>query len=352
MTFIPGLQLSERFFHEVVKDLMDAYSPGLRYSAGLLGYGSDVLGFDNETSTDHNWGPRLTLFLENDQLAPDVHLFLRRNLPKEFCGYPTNFTPKGADHTQHMTEATGAEVNHLIEVHGLESYFRSVLGRAVESMESLDWLRIPEQVLLEITGGKIFHDGLERLAWYRDKLSYYPPDVRTLRLAAYWDCIANEEAFVGRAIEMGDRIGLRLLIGRLVTWLMKICFIICERYCPYSKWLSLRFGELGLPHIIKSIDEVLADTDVESAGERVASLSLAVLRLQNESGDYPVIDNGVQHYYGRPYKVIMAGEIVDRLRGSIQDQRLRKVDLAPVALDGKVVSLDFTDSDVMERIVV
>jgi hypothetical protein len=351
MKFIPGLELSERFYHEVVKELIDKYSASLRYSAGLLGYGSDVLGFDTETSTDHNWGPRLTLFLENEQLVPELGIHLRKNLPREFCGYSTNFSPKGADGTQRMTSASGNEINHLIEVRGLESYFCSALGRNLEAMANPDWLRVPEQILLEVTAGKVFHDGLGRLASYRERLSYYPSDVRTLRVAAYWDCIANEEAFLGRAIEMDDMTGLRLLIGRLVTWLMKICFAIRKRYCPYSKWLSLSFQDLGLTDIGKSIDKLLAFADAPSIAERMATLCLDVLRLQNESGDYPVVARTVQDYYGRPYEVIMAGDIVDQLRGSIEDERMRGLDLLPVALDGKVVSLDFTDSNIMERII-
>ncbi|HEU0299458.1 MAG TPA: hypothetical protein VFR37_08395, partial [Longimicrobium sp.] len=61
--FIPGLELSRLFFVEAVRPLLDAAFPGLRYAAGLLGSGSDVLGFDTEMSRDHDWGPRVDLFL-------------------------------------------------------------------------------------------------------------------------------------------------------------------------------------------------------------------------------------------------------------------------------------------------
>lgn len=49
--FIPGLNLSEYFYKYAVKPILEAQFSGLRYSAALIGYGSDVLGFDNSVST-------------------------------------------------------------------------------------------------------------------------------------------------------------------------------------------------------------------------------------------------------------------------------------------------------------
>ena len=37
--FIPGLELSRRFFVQAVEPLLQSYYPGLRYSAGLIGPG-------------------------------------------------------------------------------------------------------------------------------------------------------------------------------------------------------------------------------------------------------------------------------------------------------------------------
>ena len=66
--FIKGRALSEGFFFDAAKPLLDAHFPDLVYSAGLLGFGSDVLGYDDSTSTDHMWGPRFYLFLRGDDL--------------------------------------------------------------------------------------------------------------------------------------------------------------------------------------------------------------------------------------------------------------------------------------------
>ena len=57
-TFIPGRELCRGFFEEAARPILRERFPDLAYTAGLLGYGSDVLGYDDVVSTDHMWGPR------------------------------------------------------------------------------------------------------------------------------------------------------------------------------------------------------------------------------------------------------------------------------------------------------
>ena len=58
--FLPGRELARAFYEEVVAGLVG----DIPHSAGFLGYGSDVLGYDTERSTDHGWGPRLQIFTD------------------------------------------------------------------------------------------------------------------------------------------------------------------------------------------------------------------------------------------------------------------------------------------------
>lgn len=92
--FIKGMELCENFFHDCAKPIIDNNSPDLEYSAGLIGYGSDVLGYDDAVSTDHMWGPRFYLFLDKANLAERDKIFqiLSENLPCTYKGYSVNFT--------------------------------------------------------------------------------------------------------------------------------------------------------------------------------------------------------------------------------------------------------------------
>src|SRR5262245_58589385 len=93
--FIPGIQLNRLFYHAAVAPILASAFPDLRYSAALIGYGSDVLGYDSERSIDHEWGPRLVVFLsdqDRETLGGAIDDVLSTQLAGEFRGYPTNFT--------------------------------------------------------------------------------------------------------------------------------------------------------------------------------------------------------------------------------------------------------------------
>ena len=83
-TSFQGRALARSFYDEVVGPIVGA-AP---HAAALLGYGSDVLGFDTERSTDHGWGPRLQV-LADDHDPADIDALrraLHEQLPESTAG--------------------------------------------------------------------------------------------------------------------------------------------------------------------------------------------------------------------------------------------------------------------------
>lgn len=72
--FISGLKLSG-LFHKVVKPVLEGEFPSLKYSVGLIGSGSEVLGFDTPQSVDHHRGPRMLLFLSEGDYKRALYVF-------------------------------------------------------------------------------------------------------------------------------------------------------------------------------------------------------------------------------------------------------------------------------------
>jgi len=317
--FIPGLRLCEAFYVEAVRPLLDEAFPRLRYAAARPGPGSEVLGFDTQRSVDHDWGPRLELFLASQDLSRyqgKISKLLATRLPKRFRGWPTNFEPP--DGRVRVMTPTDGPVAHRVVVTEVGAWCGEQLGcDPRDGVTTLDWLATPGQRLAEVTGGAVFHDGIGELSLVRERLAFYPDDVWRYVLACQWTRIGEEEAFVGRAAEAGDERGGRVLAARLVRELMRLCLLLGRRYPPYSKWLGTAFAALAqTADIAADIAAALDGDDVQAA--LCTAYELAG-QWQNRLGLAEPVESTRRPFFDRPYPVIDAGRFASALRRSIDD---------------------------------
>lgn len=319
---MPGLQLCSAFYADAVRPLLEEAYPGLRYAAGRLGQGSEVLGFDTGRSVDHDWGPRLELFLAADDVAQygeQISTMLAERLPKQFRGWPTHFEPPDA-RVRVMTPTDGP-VAHRVTLTDIGAWCDQQLGfDPRQGVTVLDWLATPGQRLAEVTGGAVFHDGIGELTAVRDRLRWYPRDVWRYVLACQWMRIAEEEAFVGRTAEAGDERGSRVVAARLVREVMRLCLLLARRFPPYSKWLGTGFAALpGVAGTAASLDEALhADTGAARQAALCAAYEAAG-EWQNRLGIASRVDATRRLFFDRPYQVIEAGRFADALLAGIDD---------------------------------
>ena len=84
--FIKCLDLCESFFNEYILPFMQQHYPDLKFSAGLMTAGSQILGYDDTVSTDHGWGAGSMLFLSDDEfhLSDKLAEAFEKNLPSEY----------------------------------------------------------------------------------------------------------------------------------------------------------------------------------------------------------------------------------------------------------------------------
>ena len=266
LPFISGLELNRAYYEEAVRPILAEYAPDLDYSTALIGYGSDVLGYDTAISTDHEWGPRLLLFLDETTYATranEISERLSAALPTVFRGYSTGFSARDTEGVRLMEPATPGAVRHHIDFHTIRRFFSQEFGvDPAAPLCAVDWLLMPQQRLLGVTSGAVFHDGLQALAPLREKLAFYPRDVWLYLLAAQWTRISQEEAFVGRCGDLGDELGSQVIAARLVRDLMRLCFLMERRYAPYSKWRGAAFARLECaPRLQPVLYEVLSASD-------------------------------------------------------------------------------------------
>lgn len=323
--FVPGLELCRVLYVEAVRPLLDEVFPGLRHAAARVGAGSEVLGFDTARSTDHDWGPRLEVFLspaDVDRVGGEVSELLSRRLPKRVLGWPTHFEPPDA-RVRVMADTDGP-VAHRVVVADVGRWSAGLLGfDGLGVPSALDWLATPAQVLAEVTGGAVYHDGVGELTALRARLGWYPDDVWRYVLACQWARIGQEEPFVGRAAEAGDELGSRVAAARLARDVMRLCLLLARRYPPYGKWLGRAFGQVPRAAVVGvALRAALA---AERAGPRQDALCdayEAVGAWQNSLGLAEVVDARRRPFHDRPFPVIGAERFAGALTARIGDRWL------------------------------
>ncbi|WP_350275277.1 DUF4037 domain-containing protein [Kribbella sp. HUAS MG21] len=285
-----GLELCRRFYDEVVRHVVD-----VPHSAALLGRGSEVLGYDDEMSTDHNGEARVVLFVR-----PGV--VVRPEVPERFEGRPT-----------------------LVEVHTVREFFQSRLGFDPEAALTVgDWLTFPEQHLLMMTAGAVFHDELG-VQDVRDRLAYYPDDVwRYLMIAAWWR-VHPEVNLAGRAGYVGDELGSAVIGAQLVQDLMRLGFLLERQYAPYSKWFGTAFSRLSSgPALTPLLQDVLRASSWQQREEALMAAYRAVGELHNRLGITAPVELGVERMWGRPFRVVW-GDFPGALSATIRDPGVRRI---------------------------
>jgi hypothetical protein len=322
--FLPGLALAAATYHEAVRPVLGTAFPGLPYSAALLGPGSEVLGYDTGRSTDHDWGPRLLVFLrpaDARRHARELTEVLAARMPASVRGWSTNFSRRVPGQSQWLLPAGAGPVNHRVEVLDLDTWLAARLGvDPRRGMGARDWLAIPTQVLLEVTAGAVFHDGLDQLAALRAALAWYPDDVWRYLLACQWRRIAQDEAFPGRCAEIGDDLGSRVVTARLVRELMRLALLLARRYPPYNKWLGTAFAGIPSAQALQPLlAAALAATDWPQREDALCAAYEQLARAHNDLGLADRVDPAVRPFHDRPFRVLAADRLADGMRAAIRD---------------------------------
>ena len=187
MKFTPSLELSRMLFQEQIALIMAREFPDLAYVAATFGMCSEILGLDDDVSMNHEWGPRVTVFLTEEDFArhaTDMMPVFRELLPNEFKGFNMMWRQPGVD--VHDTTET---ILYHVSVRTVAASLKFYGGITSLPLGEMDWLRVSEQHLLEFTSGIVYRDDIGELTRARESLRYYPDNVLRFLLMHEWYAI-------------------------------------------------------------------------------------------------------------------------------------------------------------------
>jgi hypothetical protein len=307
-----GGRLAREYYENVVGPLVDTRWPGVTRAAGRLGSGSDVLGYDDDMSRDHDWGLRLTLLVDAE-IAPAVDAHLEAHLPDSFRGHPTRFATTWRP-----------EPHHQVEVGDPDGFVVSRLGIAPPGDDDLvGWLTLTGQSVLEITAGDLFLETDGRISAARDRLAWYPDDLWRYVIAADWSRIGQELPFVGRTAVIGDDLGSRVIAARIVRSAMHLGFLLERAWPPYPKWSGTAFARL--PRVSVAAGHLTRAMHAEVWDERESALieALEVLLTTQRSLGFDGPEHATEQFYDRPFRGLSA--IPEAVMGAVNSPAVSRL---------------------------
>jgi uncharacterized protein DUF4037 len=333
-TFVPGRALSRAFYQEILSPAI-----GVPHAAGLLGTGSDVLGYDTARSVDHDWGPRAVIFVP-EKNVPEVTRRVAAALPTHFRGWPVNI---GRD---------GVPFRPQIDVGVLSTWTSERLGvdPLAAELTPADWLAMPQQRILEVVSGAVFHDDIGRLTELRSLLGWYPDDVWWWMLACQWGRLAEEESFVQRTAEVGDDTGSAVVTARLVRDAMRLALLVARRYAPYQKWFGTAFSRLDDPEGLgRQLASALSGTSLREREDALGAAYQILAGRFNALADDLDVDATLRPFHDRPARILGASRFAEAALAHVTDPNLQGIPLVG-SIDQVVDNVEvLTASDLVRK---
>ena len=258
-----GLELAREFYRDTARAAIAEEFPdyAARIAVGLAGPGSECFGYDDAISQDHDFVPRLCLWLTEEDAKE-----IGGKLQARYEAWTASF----AAVTEQARDRSG--------VISIPDYYRRFTGCPGVPADAIGWLRIPEHLLATATNGEVFRDDLGAFSAVREALlAGYPADVRRKRLAARVFAMGQAGQYnLPRCLKRGDAVAARLAETEFLReTLMAVC-LLNGRYAPYYKWLYRAASELPIAaEAVRMAAALLTASDAQKP-DRVEAICVCV----------------------------------------------------------------------------
>lgn len=249
------LDKSKEYTKKYILPEIEKKNPELldKISIGLIGEGSEVLGYDDEYSRDHDYTFMPAIFLDEDDYIKYRNTLedILLSLPKEFLG---------------ITHNSNEVIKERREIQNLDEYLYRYIGKNNTDLSIMDYRVIKETALLALTSGEIFYSGNKRLENIRNDLKYYPDIIRENKIATVCSKIAQSGQYnYLRLMKRGDIIGANAALNIFIENTIHLVYLLNRKYMPFYKWYSKGLQELEIlgKEIYKRIKDILENKELD-----------------------------------------------------------------------------------------
>lgn len=233
-----GLLIAENFYNEYGRKMIEEQfsDKAAEIAVGLVGEGSECLGFDDELSRDHDFDFGFCMWITREA-EREYGFRLERaysKLPKEYTGIKRALvSPAGGNRRGVMV---------------IDDFYTKFLGSPNAPDSARRWLYTPSSALLSASNGKVFRDDLGKFSEIRNILKKgYPEDVRRKKISAH-AALAHQAGVYnyGRLIDRGETGAAQLAVFEFVRHAVSIVYLLNNAYEPFYKWAYRGMRDLAV----------------------------------------------------------------------------------------------------------
>jgi hypothetical protein len=228
--------VSRQLFQEVVLPILEREWPDVtaQTAFGLFGYGSEAYRQEDAYSRDHHWGLRIDALMPEDLFHARRDALLhtvRANLPATFGGY---------------TLRAGHLAGAGLAPDSLPAFLQRTLGIDHPPKTYAEWLQLPEEDIIHVINGEVWHDPSGRFTAIRQAFqNHYPEPVRLRRIAHWCRYFSGMGTYaLKRAILRNNAFYATTRFANAIRLGVQLAFLLDRRFFPYDKWLMAYFARL------------------------------------------------------------------------------------------------------------
>lgn len=197
-----------------------------KIAAGHVGEGSECFGFDDAISTDHDFGPGFSLWLDRETYA-----VIGKELQEAYEALPKVYKGYRRVESSHGRERFGVCV--------IEDFYERVLAGGHLPEKDTDYLQLEDCYLAAAVNGVVYRDDEGKFTAIRERLKKgYPEGVKLLKLAqAAARYGQNGQYNYKRCADRGEWTAAFLAKADAVRTAMQVAYLLENAYSPHDKWM-------------------------------------------------------------------------------------------------------------------